>query len=142
MSLEAQMRGSKREVTLDIPVAGLPDGATHIEVCTFYGAGGINFFNYETEPRGFWASFKTVTITPPDPATGRFGSKSFMMFTSNGFKVFLKETPRYHAPTLAALAAKVATVADRVALLAADGSKEGAAELLKTLREVPVAPAA
>jgi hypothetical protein len=80
--------------------------ANALAVSVYYSKGGINYFNYTTEPRGYYASVNPVTIAGPS-TPGGFSSVSYGLFTNNGFKVFLKGTERMSGKTLKALAQQV-----------------------------------
>lgn len=70
-----------------IPVKStVDDDTTHIEITLFYDEGGINYYNYKTNSRGYYLTFTPVTIEE--------GSKSFMMFS--GFKKLVQQTARFN----------------------------------------------
>ena len=137
-------RTFKTNIDRLVPVSGLQvvgahdrvvGDATHVEVSVFYSKGGINYFNYQNEARGYWASVKPVKVTPPDPATGRFGGVAFTMFDPNAFKVFLKPATRFNAKTLIALYGRVAVDHEVIAAALVAGDKDRAAALLTAHRE-------
>lgn len=59
--------------------------ATHLQISTFYDKGGMNFFNGQTSPRGFY-----ISVTP---VTKGNGMVSYTMFT--GLKQLLHQVNRY-----------------------------------------------
>lgn len=62
---------------------------TYIKVEVFYSLGGINYFNYKIEPRGYYLSAKEVERTD----RGGYVSESYAVF-GNGLKILLKEVKR------------------------------------------------
>lgn len=65
------------------------EGEKHLKVEIYYSKGGMNYFNYKVEPRGYWLSVSPVEVT-------RSGSgvtmESYAAFS--GKKVFLLEVKR------------------------------------------------
>lgn len=58
--------------------------ATHIEVQIYYALGGMNYFSYKVEPRGYWMSVTPVIV-----------STNFVQFSAfSGTKCLLLETKR------------------------------------------------
>ena len=66
------------------------EDGTEVEVKVRYSLGGINYFNGETEARGYWVNV-TPVIREDRLGTG-FSSIRFTLFS--GFKVLLKEVGR------------------------------------------------
>lgn len=60
-----------------------------LKVQVFYAKGGMNYFNYKTEPRGYWVSIQPVNV---DRNENGVVWESFDMFS--GYKVFLLEVKR------------------------------------------------
>ena len=77
--------------THTVKVAG--DRATHFKVSVDYSKGGINYFSYKTEPRGYY-----LYVTPVVREEGF--ERSALMGDGAGFKVLLKETKRLNRKTL------------------------------------------
>ena len=64
---------------------------THIKVEVYYSLGGMNYFTYKTERRGYYLSVCPVTIEERDG----WRSEGFTLFT--GTKWLLKEVKRKSA---------------------------------------------
>lgn len=62
----------------------LENSIQKLELSVYYSLGGMNYFNYKQEPRGYYGSVTPVTLSD--------GMISFAMFS--GFKCFLLETKR------------------------------------------------
>lgn len=116
---------SKRRIETTVPSIAPTATKTHIEVAVAYRAGGMNYFSYTTEPRGYY-----VTLTPTKVEEG---SRSFILLS--GRALFVKAAARFSDKVLAALAARIAPEAARLARLFEENTPEvlGAAvgELLK-----------
>ena len=106
-------------------------GYNHVDVEVSYDKGGINYFNYKTDPRGYSVVVRGLKVEPP--TDGRFGSESFMMVTGPGYRVFLKPGERFNAKVLRELALKVAPVAETVADALAAGDQPASAAPLHEL---------
>jgi hypothetical protein len=103
-----------------IPTDQIPDH-THLEIDVFYGEGGINYFNYKDEPRGYWVSLRPIKME------GR--CKSFVMFDDKAFKVFLEPAKRFNANRLNALGALIMQRKDNIARLFLAKDREGIKKL-------------
>ncbi len=66
----------------------------------YYSLGGINYFTYEKEPRGFYLSIKSVKIEQKD------GYRSVTSLPFNNYKMFVKETKRFSRKTMESIMAK------------------------------------
>ena len=90
------------------------------KISVSYNKGGMNYFNYKQEARGYY-----VHVTPGVNMAAKNGfiSESIMMF--GGFKICLCTVKRASAKTEAAVVAQVASEIERIAhVVAADGSDE------------------
>ena len=65
-----------------------------IEVSIYYALGGMSYYTYKQEPRGFWLSVRAVKIEQQEGYTVR----SFTMF--KGYKHFLKAVKRKSAKAM------------------------------------------
>jgi hypothetical protein len=65
-----------------------------LKIEVYYHKGGINYFNYKTEPRGYWLSMRQVEVERQDRG---IVIESYGMFS--GAKMFLKEVKRYSQKT-------------------------------------------
>ena len=61
---------------------------THLKVEVYYNLGGMNYFTYKTEPRGYYLSMSPVERT----VRNGFISEGYTAFSGN--KVLLKEVSR------------------------------------------------
>ena len=68
-----------------------------VEVEVSYSKGGINYFTYNNEPRGYWLGVQPITVRSDLGV-------SFMAFS--GTKAFLEDAKRFSAKRLAELAAQ------------------------------------
>lgn len=66
-------------------------GVNNLCVELYYNLGGINYFNYKTEPRGYYLSVKPVERTTKDG----YITESYAMFS--GVKQLVKEVARKSA---------------------------------------------
>ena len=64
---------------------------THIKAEVYYSLGGMNYFTYKTERRGYWFAVTPVTLEKCNGYT----SEGFVAFS--GTKWFLKEVKRKSA---------------------------------------------
>jgi|GEM_PF-1457157 len=80
--------GARRKLIKEIPVFGNPD-VNVIEVELYFAKGGINYFNYEVEARGYYVSICPYKVSHE----GNFKSKSYSAFT--GVKTLLLEASRF-----------------------------------------------
>lgn len=69
----------------------LDENGNKLEIAVYYSLGGMNYFNYKQEPRGYYGSVTPVKIEKSDGCT----MKSFGAFT--GTKTFLLECGRKSA---------------------------------------------
>lgn len=81
------------------PVSGLGTyTSTHIDVKVYYDKGGLNYWTYKNEPRGYW-----LTIQPVEH--GKYGTGFCITGQArDGIRIFLKEVARFSAKTLNELA--------------------------------------
>lgn len=77
-------------------------GFTHLDVDITYNKGGINYFTYRNEPRGYYAG-----VTPVEKNNNMV---SFTAFT--GVKKFIEPAKRLSRKTLAALNADAVDICD------------------------------
>ncbi len=84
-----------------------------VEVDVFYSKGGLNYFSYKTEPRGYYASVMPVKVEKGDG--DRFSSVAFMMMDPRGRKFLLEPAARLNGKRLKVLADKVLAVKDGLA---------------------------
>ncbi len=72
-----------------------------IDVEVLYAKGGINYFTYVNEKRGYWLSIQPVIIK----------GDGFISFTAfSGSKVFLEEAKRFSQKKLEELAAQATAI--------------------------------
>jgi hypothetical protein len=116
------------DLSVRVPTTLLPD-ATHLKVSVFYDKGGLNYFNYKDEARGYWASVHPVTFKVDGP----FAVETFHAVMSNpmSFKVFLAPATRLNRRTLTALADKVLPLAETLVAPLAAGDNATVASTLK-----------
>lgn len=69
---------------------------THIEISVSYDAGGINYFTYKTDPRGYTLAVQPVRVTD--------STVSFTIGQSAGRRFYIERAPRYNAKRLQELA--------------------------------------
>lgn len=94
-----------------------PEGEEVFKADLYYAMGGINYFNYKTEPRGIYFSISAVKIELRDGMR----IESFMMFGNKGRKTLLLPLERKSAKQLEKLAALIAAkVAEIVELYKTD----------------------
>lgn len=90
------------------------------KISVSYNKGGMNYFNYKQEARGYYVH--VMTGVDRKERNG-FISEGMMMF--GGFKICLCTVKRASAKTEAAVVAQVAAEIERIAqVVAADGSDE------------------
>jgi hypothetical protein len=96
------------ELSVRVPTTLLPD-ANNLKVSVFYSKGGLNYFNYKDEARGYWASVNPITVSVDGP----FLTETYSAVLSNprSFKVFLAPATRFNRKTLTKLADKVLPIA-------------------------------
>lgn len=75
-----------------IPVNENDKNVTHLKCEVYYSLGGVNYFTYKNEARGYYAS-----VTPVERRTSYYNghaitSEGYMMFT--GIKQLVKEVSR------------------------------------------------
>jgi hypothetical protein len=112
--------------------------ANQLDISVFYAKGGINYYNYQTDPAGYWVSVNPVTVER-HAETG-FTSIAYGLFSGQGGKVFLKSAARFHANTLKTLAKAVFAEKHAIAEAFDNGGKEAAFPLLRTFKEAAPAP--
>lgn len=76
------------------------DDSQPIRVSVYFNEGGLNYFNYKTEPKGYWISAEPVKVE-----NGFETSRPF----SHGSRHFVEETKRYNAKRLEAIFAERAS---------------------------------
>jgi hypothetical protein len=87
-----------------------PGNATHVELTTFYQEGGLNFYDYQTEPRGIYMSVRPVTVS----RELHFTVTQYTMGDPRAFKVFITPATRFNAKTLREQHTRFLAVADAV----------------------------
>jgi hypothetical protein len=101
----------------DIPATRTPDtvldrhddGTPMVRVEVSHAAGGINYFNYKTERRGFYLHVTPVSV--------REGSTSFTIGgATSGLKYFIEATARFNAKRLRVLGYELTSKAAVIAL--------------------------
>lgn len=107
--------------------AGEP--ATHVKVEVWYSKGGLSYFTYENEPRGYSVSVKAVVLEDGP----HFKSERFMLF-GNGWKFHLKDATRFNAKTLAKVAGVVMPKAPELAYAFATDDRATMTALLETFK--------
>lgn len=112
-----------------VPSPALGPDKTHIDIAVYYSKGGINYFNYKTDARGFYASFNPVKRE----VTAYGTSTSFMMFNNDGMKFLLEPAIKFNAKKLATWVATVNAKANDVAALLNAGDRSGAIALMRSL---------
>ena len=80
-----------------IPVANPTDEVTHFRVSVTYSKGGINYFNYQNEPKGYW-----INVSPVKLEVKEYGS-FWSTLLSKGFRHFVEEAPRFNKKKLDSL---------------------------------------
>lgn len=107
--------------------------ANHVKVEVFYSKGGVNYFTYKTDPRGYYVALRPVKLSN-GPV---FASESFLMFGTSPMagKLLLLAATRLNRKTLDALAAKVLAKATELAELAKGGDKTALLAGLTALKE-------
>lgn len=75
-----------------IEVKENPAKVTHLKIELYYDLGGMNYFTYKTENRGYYLSVSPVTR---GASTGGFISESYTAFT--GIKQNIKQVTRKSA---------------------------------------------
>ena len=65
----------------------------HLKIEVYYNKGGINYFTYKTDPRGYWLS---MTVVERDTRESGVVIESFSLFGS-GFRHFLLEVKKQGA---------------------------------------------
>lgn len=84
---------------------GRETDATHVEVSVFYAKGGMNYFTYKTEPRGYWLSVTPVKVGD--------GVVSFALFS--GKKFFVAETSAVNKKRFDGIANAILSNAEKIA---------------------------
>jgi hypothetical protein len=113
-------------IPADRPVKTAGEQATHFKVTVDYDKGGINYFSYKTDPRGYYVYVSPVVRKQDD--NGFKWESTALTGDGSGFKLFLKPATRLNRKTLAAIETAVQDTlaamtepllqADRPALLA------------------------
>lgn len=127
------MPKSKTEIVLsETPLEGAEEG-TVVITSVFYAKGGINYFTYETEKRGYWVR---VAVEKHEKRDG-FTIRSFELF-QGGMKMFIEEAKAFSAKRLQAIAdlyeapgeprAKVVDLTSKVLISRAERLEKRAAE--------------
>lgn len=78
----------RRRVIKSIPISGNSEVNT-LEVELYYSAGGMNYFNYKNEARGYYLSASPYKILHE----GRFVTKTYGAFS--GSKILIQESSRF-----------------------------------------------
>ncbi|MDI4654227.1 MULTISPECIES: hypothetical protein [Pseudoalteromonas] len=79
---------ARRKLVKEIPVTGNSD-VNVIEVELYFAKGGINYFNYKNEARGYYVSVCPYKVTHE----GGYKSKAYSAFA--GVKTLLLEASRF-----------------------------------------------
>ena len=87
---------SDRSIAGFIPVANPNKACTHLRVSVFYSKGGMNYFNYNKEPSGFFLSVSPVALE--DNAWG----KAWTTVLTKGFKSLIEGAGRFSQKKLEA----------------------------------------
>lgn len=99
-----------------------------VEVTLSFSEGGINYFNYKMEPKGY-----NLTVTPVrverHEATG-MTSTSFMMFTGGGRKFFVEPATRRVPKAFKALKERIMPKAEAIADAFIAGNLEAVREMV------------
>lgn len=117
---------------LDIPedrtikVAG--DRATHFKVSVDYSKGGINYFSYKSEPRGYY-----LYVTPVRREDGF--ERSALMGDGASFKVLLKQVNRLNRKSLELAKTIVQGHLHQLLPLLLDANREGILALTQKMKE-------
>lgn len=82
-----------------------------MDVKVYYALGGINYFNYKQEPRGYWVSVSIVT-RGRRIGGGGFGFEKFGLADGKALKHFIEPAARFSAKRLAAIVPDPDVVAD------------------------------
>lgn len=107
---------------------------THIKCEVDYSLGGINYFTYKQEPRGYYVHVSPVERKVEDYGGRRIVSEGFMMFS--GVKQLVKEVSRKSAKA----EAEAEKIAETVfpTLVAYICEKEGLSLALETVENTAV----
>jgi len=73
-----------RDFNKNIPTTEFP-GNTHLQVSVYYSKGGMNYFNGQNQPRGFYVSVKPVTINGNMVSYEIFKGYSQFLFAVNRY---------------------------------------------------------
>lgn len=79
---------SRRKLIKEIPITGNSE-VNVIEVEFYFSKGGINYFNYQNEPRGYYLSVCPYKVS----FDGHFKSKCYGAFS--GLKALLEQSTRF-----------------------------------------------
>jgi hypothetical protein len=88
----------------------LANGENAIRISIYHDKGGINYFNYKTEPEGYWVSTGAVTV-----ADGGITERLHMGGDGIGRRYYVAPSSRFNFKKLQALAGFVATRKDQIA---------------------------
>lgn len=116
----------QNEIAIAVP--NPTDAVTHIVLRAFYSKGGINYFTYKNEARGFYVSIRPVKREKTD--TG-FTVESFVLFGEGNFKVLVKDAQRDNKKTTEKIAAKLECLSKDIVERYLQGNAERAAELMR-----------
>jgi len=103
------------------------DDGRVVRVEVYYAKGGINYWNYKTDPRGYWLSMQPMRIE----VGGGFTTSHYT--PTEGYRCFMQEAKRFSASGLSAAKA----MAEQ--LLEADGAVRDCLERLRGRTEEVVA---
>lgn len=104
MASNARPRRASLRVGLPEPLAS---GENAIRITIHHDKGGINYFNYQTEPEGYW-----VTASPVEVGDGF--EKSTLNGKGLGRRFFVAPSARFNFKKLQSLAGFVATRKDQI----------------------------
>jgi hypothetical protein len=98
-----------------------------IEVSVIYSTGGMNYFTYKNEPRGYALMLSPIRVSD--------GCQSFLMGARGneaGIKYFLAPAKAYNRKLHATLAAKLLPHAEQLATWHYEGNRQATRELIET----------
>lgn len=133
---------NSRKIKARVPVATVAgvDDANNVSVEVYFDAGGMNYSDYSTTAKGYYASLHATKVGTS--GTG-FDTESFMMFGGRAIKVFLAPADRFNAKTLAKLAAPFLAKATELATTFATNADNTASfAALRAVGGLPAAAAA
>lgn len=97
-------------------------GTELYKISVGYNKGGMNYWNYKTERRGYYVHFQPNVTR----STGDIISESFTMLDGSAFKVLLREVKRASAKTEAEVCKKVESLIADIARIVSSSRDENA----------------